>query len=223
MVDTKALFDAAWAEEVENRRKQSPSFNLADYTVTGRASAQYGGKRNADWWADNGPKLVQNWIDWRLKTRWALWETPEGNPGIELELNINLPGDIPVKMFIDRVFVTPVGELAIVDLKTGRSPETPEQLGLYATGIELTWGQQYRPTWGFWWDANKGEHSQPMDLTMFTPSYFAALYRQAIAGINAQAFLPQPANNCKAWCGVAEYCAAVKGPKAAGVDPLLSD
>ena len=223
MIDTQAMWDEAWDAECAKRKEQSPSFDLADYTVTGRAAAKYGGKRSAEWWHDNGPLLVQNWIDWRKKTRWEIWETPEGNPGIELELNIVLPGDIPVKMFIDRMFVTPVGELAVVDLKSGRTPETPEQLGLYATGIELTWGAQYRPTWGFWWDANKGEHSTPMDLTMFTPDYFSRLYRGAIDGINAGSFIPQPANACKNWCGVADYCAAVNGPKGKGVDPLLSD
>lgn len=220
MIDTKALFAEAWAEEVANRKAQSPSFDVADYTVTGRAAAKYGGKRNLEWWMDNGPGLVDAWVEWRKRTRWALWETPEGSPGIELQLNINLPGDIPVKMFLDRVFVTSTGEIVVVDIKTGRTPETPEQLGLYATGIELTWGSACRPAWGYWWDANKGEHSKPMDLSKYTPAFFQQMYLGAISGINAGCFLPSPANNCGNWCGVAEFCHSVGGAKARGVDSL---
>lgn len=220
MLDTKALFREAWDEEVKKRREQSPSFDLGDYTVTGRAAAAYGGKKNHEWWHDNGPGLVNNWIEWRKTTRWDIWETPEGNPAVELELNVTLPGDIPVKMFIDRVFVLPSGQSAVVDLKTGRLPETPEQPGLYATGIELQWGAAYRPQWGFFWDAQKGTHGQPLSLDRYTPGFFAEMYRAAINGINAGAFLPSPANACKNWCGVSRYCHAVGGPEAVGVDPL---
>lgn len=223
MLDTKALFDAAWADELAESREKSPSYEVGDYSVTGRAAAKYGGKKNADWWADNGPLLVDSWLEWRKKTRWDLWETPEGKPAIELEFNILLPGDIPVKMLLDRVFVTPVGEIVVVDIKTGsRMPETPEQLGLYATGMELTYGKHLRPTWGFWWNALKGEHSQPFNLDMYTPSFFAEMYRGAVAGINAGCFLPEPKNGCSSWCGVRDYCHATGGSKAAGIDPLLS-
>lgn len=221
MIDTKALFRAAWRAELEKRGKESPSFGTDEYTVTGRAPAKYGGKRGLDWWENEGPTLVDNYVAWRKATRWPLWETPQGQPGIELEFNVILPGDIPVKGFIDRVFVLPSGELGIVDLKTGRLPETAEQLGLYAVFMELTFGATYRPQWGFWWDANKGEHVGPYHLGMYTPDYFAAMYQAAIGGINAGAFLPKPANACKNWCGVARFCAAVGGESAPKHDPLL--
>ena len=40
------------------RREQSPSYEVGDYVKTGRASAAYGGKRNLDWWMDNGPAIL---------------------------------------------------------------------------------------------------------------------------------------------------------------------
>lgn len=221
-LDTRALFEEAWAAEVERRQADSPSYTIEDYVVTGRAPAPYG-RRNLEWWADNGHALVGNWLAWRRETRWDIWETPAGQRAIELELNVVLPGDIPVKMFIDRMFVTPVGELVVVDLKTGsRMPEMPEQLGLYATGVEMTWGSLHRPAWGYWWDANKGTHSKPFDLSMYTPRYFSEMYTEAAAGINAGCFLPKPANNCANWCSVARFCAAVGGADAKGVDPLAA-
>jgi RecB family exonuclease len=221
-VDTKRLFAQAWADEIQNRRNQSPSFKVEDYVATGKASKEFGGKRGQDWWLANGHTMVDNWVEWRKRTGWEFWTTPTGKPGIELELNIVLPGDIPVKLFIDRVFVMPSGELAILDIKTGRKPENEEQLGLYATGIELAFGRQYRPAWGYFWDGQKGDHGEPMDLSRWTPGLIAALYEEAIAGINAGSFLPKPANACKNWCSVARYCHVVGGSEARGIDPLAS-
>jgi putative RecB family exonuclease len=201
-------FKTAWAVEVEQRRQQSPSYNVEDYVATGRASAEYGGKQNVQWWMDNGPGMVQNWIDWRDENQWAIWEEPDGLPAVELELNITLPNGIPVKMFLDRVMVTPAGQLAVVDIKSGRTPETAEQLGLYATAMELTYGPAYRPAWGYFWDARKGVHSSPHLLDAYTPDYFAGVYEEAVKGMNAGCFLAKPANNCFSWCGVRDACPA---------------
>lgn len=230
-----AAFEQAWHEEIERRKADSPSFNYPDdYVATGRASAEHGGKRGVSWWMEQGPIMVQRWIDWRAEHKWSIWETPEGNPAIELELNIVLPGasslgaarqvngstspseaddvtGIPVKMFIDRLMVTPAGQLVVCDIKTGRSPETPEQLGLYAVGIEQTFGTMFRPDWGYFWDAQKGAHSSPQALDLYTADYFADMYSQAVRGIQAGCFLAKPANNCKSWCGTAAYCPAVGG------------
>lgn len=221
MLDTRALFAEAWEAELAKRGAESPSFRPEDYVATGRAKAPYG-KKTLDYWRNEGHTLVDNWVEWRKRTRWNVWEAPDGQSGIELALNFVLPGDILVKAFIDRVFVLPSGELGVVDLKTGRTPETSEQLGLYATGIEITYGEMYRPRWGYFWDANKGEHVGPFDLSMWTPRLFSAMYSNAIRGINAGSFLPRPANNCKDWCGVARFCSVVGGVEAPGNDPLLS-
>lgn len=217
MTSSADLFRFCWDEQVEDTGRRSPSFSLADYTATGRASAAYGGKRTAAWWLDNGPGMVDSWINWRSETGWDIWTTPAGEPAIELECNFTLPGDIPVKAFIDRVFVLPSGEIAPFDIKTGRIPETGEQLGLYKVALETLFG--VKPQWGYYWHPDKG-HGQPLPLGDYTADYFAALYEGAIAGINAGAFLPKPMNNCKAWCGVARYCKAVGGQEANGVDPL---
>lgn len=219
MTSTVDLFRACWDEQVEDNGKRSPSFSLADYTATGRASAAYNGKRGIDWWLDNGPNMVDAWVNWRKETKWDIWVTPTGLPGIEIEFNIVLAGDIPVKGLIDRVFTLPGGEVVPVDLKTGRLPETAEQLGLYRVGLGMTFGVW--PKWGYYWNPDKG-HGQPLALEQYTPDYFAKLYEGAIAGMNAGCFLPKPANNCKNWCGVSRHCKAVGGAEADGVDPLTT-
>ena len=223
MTDLSTLWAQCWDEELKNRKDQSPSYTQDQYALTGRASKEYGGKKGPEWWADNGPAMIQNWLDWRAEhADWEIWVTPDGNPAIEIELNVKLPGDIPVKMFIDRVFVLPSGQLAVLDIKSGRLPEFDEQLGLYACGLEIAYGPQFRPEWGYFWDANKGTHGQPRALSRWTQGLMAQLYTEAAAGIQAGSFLPKPANSCVNWCGVAEYCATVGGSKAAGVDPLAS-
>lgn len=221
VTDYKALFDACWDHQYAKQRERSPSYQLSDYAVTGKAGAAYGGKRGVEWWGDNGPEMVARWDTWKRENQWTLWETPTGLPGIELEFLVTLPGDIVVKMFLDRVFVLPSGQLCVVDIKTGsRMPTYPEQLGLYACGLELTFGPEARPDWGYYWDANKGTHTQPLALGQFTVDVMGKLYQQAIDGHNAGVFLPNPQNNCGNWCGVADYCYAVGGSKAAGIDPL---
>lgn len=218
MIDTRALFKSAWDAELSKRAEQSPTYEVGDYKVTGRAPAPYG-KRTLGWFEDHGHEMVDRWIQWRLDHQdWQIWETPEGKPAIELEINFVLPGEIPVKTFIDRVMVTPAGEPVVLDLKTGRTPETAEQLGLYRCAVWAQFG--IRIDWGYWWDANKGTHVGPFDLGIYTPDFFSAMYRDAIAGINAGSFLPQPANSCRQWCSVAHACHAVGGSQAKGVDPL---
>lgn len=205
------LFIHAWNEEVEKRQEQSPSFKPEDYIVTGRATKECGGKKNIAWWMDHGPQMVQSWIDWRLDHQdWSIWETPEGKPAIELGLNIELPNGIPIKMFLDRVMVTPTGQITVLDIKTGRVPETPEQLGLYATGLEIEYGHMFRPAFGYYWHPDKG-HGSPLFLEMYTPDYFADVAAGAARGINAGSFLAKPQFGCANWCSVAAHCPAVGG------------
>lgn len=215
--DLKALFEECWSAEIQDRVERSPSFKPEEYTATGRASAAYGGKRNIAWWLDNGPTMVESWVNWRANTGWLLWDI-NGSPAVELEVNFELPGlDHPIKAFIDRIFVLPSGELAVLDIKTGRDPETPEQLGLYAVAIWIVYGVRIK--WGYYWHPEKG-HGSPIDLDPWTPQMFAQMFNEAINGINARSFLPKPANNCKNWCGVARFCAVVQGEQALGHDPL---
>jgi putative RecB family exonuclease len=220
MFDAKELFESAWQGELEQRKRHSPSYGLNDYTVTGRAPAAYGGKRGLAWWQAYGPKFVQDYADWRKRTMWDIWITPDGEPAIELGMCPELPNGIPVQMHLDRVFV-PVSAGVILDIKTGRQPETPEQLGLYATGIELRYGKEHRPSWGCFWVGETGRESEFFNLDKYTPEYFARMYDQVVAGINAKCFLPQPANACGRWCGVSHFCSAVNGPLAEEVDPLV--
>lgn len=218
MLDIQSAFAEEWGRQIARRREESPSYEVGDYVVTGRAPAPYG-RRTLDYWMDKGPGLAENWLAWRREHRWQIWEAEPSLPAIELPLNFELPNGIPIVAYVDRVFVTPAGELACVDIKTGaRMPDSPEQLGLYKVGIEEQYGAPI--AWGYWWDANKGTHVGPFDLDKYTPQYFATLYGETAAGVNAGYFVPRPQFNCGDWCSVGRFCHATGGAEAKGVDPL---
>lgn len=208
MVDYDRLFAACWEKEARERAHQSPSYTRDQYVATGRAAKEFGGKRNEAWWLANGGAMVKAWHDWRRETGWRLWEPVQGVPAVELELHFSLPSGRPYRAFVDRVFVLPTGEPAILDIKSGRIPETAEQLGLYAEGIRRVYGVSIN--WGYYWNPDKG-HGSPLDLSLYTGAYLDEIAAGAVAGINAGSFLAKPANNCKNWCGVAQFCPAVGG------------
>ena len=181
----------------------------------GKATKEFPEKHNRAWWLAKGPAMVQGWIDWRQRSGWQIWSpTEEANLGVELALMVNL-GDVPVKMFIDRVMVTPDGQLVVVDIKTGMTePESATQLGLYACGLELTFG--IRPQLGAYYLAKSGDLGQVADLDHLTPALMGSWISDWNKARRAGIFIPHPTRRCRT-CGVRDYCAAVGGKKASEV------
>lgn len=209
--DLTTMFADFFAHHVEETKKRSPNYDPADYYVSDR------GKKTAAWWLEEGPRMVQRWLDWRAKTGWKLWTTPGGVPAVEVELNFTLPGDIPVKGYIDSVWELPSGQIVPVDVKSGRKPDEPIQLGLYKVALKTLFDVDV--TWGYFWDAAKGDHGQPISLDIYTPEYLATEYDKTIRGINAGVFIARPHMNCANWCSVAKYCPAVGGSRVSEVFP----
>jgi len=106
------------------------------------------------WWLEEGRRMLDSWVQFRTgQLGWSIWTTPDGKPAIEISMTPHM-GDVPVQMGIDRVMVTPDGELVIVDLKTGKyTPSSDLQLALYAVGMEKTFG--IRPKYGTYWMARQ--------------------------------------------------------------------
>lgn len=152
----KALFEKHFYKQLEGK-------DIASMRAGGRATKAYPNKEDQGWWLEHGPDMLQRWVDWRSNCDWTIWVTPDGIPAIELMLMVDMDG-VPVKMSIDRVMVTPTGELVVLDLKTGsRTPQSDLQLAFYAAGIDLTYG--IRPSLGTYWMARTGITSSPIDLT----------------------------------------------------------
>jgi RecB family exonuclease len=174
----------------------------ADFRAGGRASKAWPDKENREWWLEHGPKMLQSWIAWRNGSGWQLWVTPEGTPAVELSVEYTV-GDSEIKMFIDRVMVTPNGELVILDLKTGsRTPSSDLQLAVYAAGIEKQFG--IRPSYGVYWMAREGVTSALSSLDYLPAERVDAIVKTFDLARNSGIFLPNT-TNCF-YCSVANYC-----------------
>jgi len=210
VADGAELFREAFQQEIEKIRAQYPDIPMLEWRASGRATKEYPGKQDGNWWDNNGPAMVQGWIDFRRSTAWQLLE-------VEVEVDGQL-GGVPVKAYIDRVFATPEGELAVVDLKTGaREPESSYQLGWYADQYEQIFGQ--RPSIGAYWMARKNQMTEPESLHLWTrPRLDYWVNKFDIARKN-NIYLPNVGSHCRS-CGVADYCPATGGKFAAETEDL---
>jgi putative RecB family exonuclease len=182
------------------------------------------GKGNGEeWWRENGPGFAQAFGDWYESTPDArTWTAPDGRPAIELELRVMF-GGIPVVMYVD--WVVQLGTaLVVTDFKSSaREPGSLKQQGLYACGIELTYGKQYRPKYGTHFMCRgmgkDGEpkryfmQPEPLDGYRYSIEYYTRLFQMLDAADRGGIFLPNPGENCQR-CGVNYACAAVGGADA---------
>lgn len=197
-------------EEATVDQEERSGYDRKDFRATGRASKQYPNKEDRNWWLENGPVFVNNWVTWRQMCPWELFEH-NGTPGIELELNPTLGGK-RVKMFVDRLFALPSGELMVLDLKTGAStPAGSFQLGVYKVGLEELLGVPV--TYGCYWLARTNATSDPEDLARYDQAYLDETFWRMSRIVEEGLFLPNEDKHC-GWCGVSEYCRAAGGAKA---------
>lgn len=206
-LSTEDLFVAAFSDEV--KAQESRTLTKAD---TWRSS------RNQDqaWWLANGPGMVQSYIDWREQTGWQILDLPDHDlVGVELPVNVDI-GDMPVKGYIDRVFVTDAGEVVILDIKTGaRKPDSALQLGFYRAAMQLQYGVT-ADIGGFFLNRKKpGEQLIIEGLAQYTTMYVARFVDGFKKARDNGIYLPNVTSFCKA-CGVAAHCWAVN-PEIDGV------
>lgn len=210
MANAARLFSEAFETELLQLAEANP--NPRDWSVAGknRAKTRPNGE-DATWWRANGPKMVQAWIDWRTKNRWPIWTTPDGQPGIELPVEVVIPGlSDELWMVIDRVFEHPSGDLIIVDLKTGsRTPESDLQLGIYRYGLFRKYG--VLADRGAYWMAREGQATEPIGLQRYTPELIEKWFRKFEQAKDAGIFLPHITFRCRA-CAMNKFCAAYGGP-----------
>jgi hypothetical protein len=169
-----------------------------------RTRAANGGKEDGGWWRKNGATMVQAYYNWRIQNpNLRVWQ-PNGVPAIELEVSVNLPGDVFVKGFIDRVFEdAQTGDLVIVDLKTGKTTPPPIQLAFYRLMLLETLGVDAK--WGAYWMGRTGVLGAPISLDQYPPQMVARWIRDTKKAIDLGIFVPHVGRDCS-WCGVREHC-----------------
>ena len=201
-LDTAGLFNQAFIEQIQREEK---------FSLTKRSEWRSSRGQDYDWWVDNGPGLVQTYIDWRQETQWSVFifdHEGEDMVGVELPVNVDL-GGMPVKGYIDRLFVTPAGEMVILDIKTGaRKPDSPLQLGFYKAAIEVQYGLNADLGAYFMNKKKKGEQLIVEGLAQYTPQFVARFVSGFKKAREENLYLPHVTSFCKA-CGVARHCWAV--------------
>lgn len=176
-------------------------------------------KKDRDWWLVEGPKHVERYVEWRELTKWDIPLLPTGEPAVEVAIQAEIGGR-PQLGYIDRVFLTPAGELVCVDIKSGATPESEIQLGVYKVGFERTHGMALDKFSYFMSD--RGELTLPLkDLAHFTDEYVDRLFEMTWAGIDAGVFLPNVTAMCRG-CTVRDFCRAVNGEDAEAI-PLVDN
>lgn len=169
-------------------------------------------------WNKMGPEFVQSYIDWRKRSKWEVWTTPEGERAIELDVSGYLPGcPVEIKAYVDRIFWDPVfKKLWIADLKTGKKPpKGPDQFEVYAALCKVKYDVDIRD--GAVFMNRRGELGKPLDLSEATPERIGALFGEAWKQIQSGNF-EADTSDCFL-CDVDAACHAKNGPLAHLYDP----
>lgn len=195
----------AFMEFWQHHMKESS--NGLEWRTGGRATKQYPNKEDDAWWIENGPKMVDYWVQFRENSGWDILAI-DGKLAIETELNQEVNG-VKIKAFLDRIMIAPTGELVIVDIKTGsKEPAALTQLGIYSVLVEKQFG--IRINYGSYYMARTGELSEPKVLTRFTEQRLGTWAKGFEIAVSNQIFIPSPGFMCNT-CPVNKACYAVDG------------
>lgn len=185
---------------------------VAPNPTTGYLGWLHYGKQTYEVWVESIlPRTIENYIEWRLNSGYSLLELPGFGPAIEVPFLIDLDGTV-IRGYVDRVFVDNKGTPLVFDLKSGKKPETIEQLCIYRVALETLYGRDFR--WGAYLYDIKGGYggptfAGPYDLNTLLNADMAAQYKTADALIDLGLFVAKPQEFCF-HCGVAEHCKFVK-------------
>lgn len=180
-----------------------------------------------DRWMKNGPLFVGNYISWRRKMDYVIWQAPglasldadQDAVGIEIDLSFTPPGcDREIKAYADRIFFSPVlDQIHIIDLKTGtRGPRYPLQFGTYRAGLQARYGVVAATGAAFM--NREGCLGKPFDLSKYTPEYVGKLYGALSRAVDAKAFPAHQGSACR-MCDVQDACYTNGGPQSHLYDP----
>lgn len=205
----KDTWERAWRFELAKATKNG-EISLDAIRQSSRTTKANPDGENVEWWYENGYEFFKSWVTWRENSPWKIWQLPNGEPAIEVGVDVEF-GGIPFKGAIDRIFVTEEGQLVILDLKTGaRTPQSDLQLQVYACMVERAFG--IRPQYGCYWMARTGQTSPPVDLSEFTLKKLDDIVGSFQRAREHNVYLPN-FEGCK-MCSLTEYCSYKSGEKA---------
>lgn len=219
-------FDKEIADQEAYVAASGMDFPRETWRAAGRASKTWPEKENEAWWRHHGPVFLANWQRWLSTSGYDIHIDDQGDPAIELEINLNLGEvmgeEVTALGYVDRVLEVPGSRaLMVVDLKTGSRPQpTNRQLGFYRVGLKQDKGLDV--PFGAFWDARGGGTSVPADLTHYTEERLVTQAHSLVAARLGGLYLPNPGSLCSS-CSVKEYCFEYMGRDAIEVpQPVLT-
>jgi len=173
--------------------------------VTGRKTKAKPNAHDKEYYLAEGPRWLEAYVKFRRKNYTYQVLKIDDRPAVELDFQIPIPGSpAHLRGFIDRVFVTPEGEVLICDLKTGEREQTSSlQLATYAYGLYHQHG--VLATQGVYYSAPGGKFSETFDLRQFPFEYIERLVREAYERVKNDHLIPIPQFTCQ-WCSVKDFC-----------------
>lgn len=191
------LWNKAWAEELGTQ-------DLTNARTGGRATKANPNREDQEWWHEQGPRWVEEYISWRKANEsWKIWTTPDGKPAIELLLEPTIADGTKVKMVLDRVFLAN-GELVVIDLKTSsRDPSNSLQLGFYKWGLEQIF-PDVKVAWGTYFMSRKAGVLPLKDLSFYTNEKMEYLINSFNIARLSKNYIPNP-SSCNL-CGFTKIC-----------------
>lgn len=239
---TESEIREAFLAELEERVQKERGEILASGKQVKELSESSGGpnKKDRAWVETFGPIFVQRWVAWRENNGLKLTTMPDGTPATEVPFElefVNRDGEVlEVRGYIDRVYERALGSKTktVVDLKTGKIPESALQLATYGVGLEACYGMKAGE--GFFWSpllgaTGRGKTWEPSpiggtslarDLSLWDAERLGELYFAAKRGIENEVFLPTITNLCRG-CVVREYCWGYSGSKAKTKEDFVAE
>lgn len=178
----------------------------------GRKTNEKPNAEDVEWFRAVGiPNSINAYVDWRLENPdFVIADIPGFGVAIEVPFNFYVGGQL-VHGFIDRVFMhRQIGGFYPLDIKSGRKPETSEQLGLYGAALSKALG--WTVEWGYYLyglKSGKATLTSPVSLTKYTDDFLGRIYLPATEAINHGIFIPHPGQHCF-FCSVSDHCEFVQ-------------
>lgn len=177
----------------------------------GRATKEFPDKENKDFWDARGASFIEDYLKWRnikFEAGWS-WLEMDGKPAIEVPVEAVL-GTTKVKGYVDRVMVSPDGEVVVMDLKSSQREPTSIQLDVYRHLLAENYG--ITADKGTYYMFRKGTTGELKDLTV-SSTWLSHYFSTAVRGIEEGVFLPNVGMLCGT-CGVRQYCSVFGQPPA---------
>lgn len=202
-------FDQSWYQALDvavEAEIEESGVPVEEWRVSGRASKRAPNREDLTYWREYGLDLCVSYVYWSATTPWTIAkdlppDDQDNTWGVEYGVSTLLGGE-PFVGYLDRISRDEYGNLGVVDYKTGSQMRHTIQLGMYAAAAEQ---KGIRLHWGAFYNARKGESTEPVSLLGWTPERVAEIMAPQQFMRDNGIFPIRPGDHCD-YCPVRKAC-----------------